>query len=176
MSKCDLCHRLRKLCPLCWECIRSKLNLRDETMGVSIISEGPRNVSSLNIPFRDATLSSRDNMWIMKVRMQISVDLYWRVCVHVLGVQSSPKQPWLFPQEADLPDGIHIPYTNGVTLVGFFVWDDDRPTIRKYFQQTANILERPTHATPNFRIDIVQVLMSPTFLDALCRIPNQVSE
>jgi hypothetical protein len=141
-------------------------------MGVSIISEGPRNVSSLNIPLRDATWSSSDNMWIMNVRMQISVDLFWRVCVHVLGSQSYPEQPWLFPQEADLPDGIHIPYTNGVTLVGFFAWyeieDDIRPTIRKYFQQTANILKRPTHATPNFRIDIVQVLMSPTFLDGLC--------
>ena len=166
MSECRLCQQR----PLCWKCHLLRINQGDERMSVNIISlVGPRHVTSLNVPLQDACWSSSCNMWIMNVRMKIRVDLYWRVLVYVMGLRMVliDHTYTLFPQGADLPDGIHIPYTNGVTLVGFFRWyevhEDDIPGIRTYFQQTENILAYPRRVMPNFWIELVQVLLSPAF-------------
>jgi hypothetical protein len=171
ISECGLCQQR----PLCWRCHLSRINQRYERMSVNIISSVGSRETSSSIPLQDAFWSSSENVWIMNVRMKIRVDLYWRVLVYVMGLRVDliDHGYTLLPQGADLPDIIHIPYTNGVTLVGFFrrdeIHDDDIPGVKEFFRQNVNILARPSQVRPepNFRIELYQVLLSPTFFQRL---------
>ena len=161
--------------PLCWKCHLSRIKQRDERMGVNIISsEGARDGTSLTIPFQDAFWSSSCNMWIMNLRMKVRVDLFRRLLVNVMGLRLDliDNSYTLFPPGAKLPDIVRIPYTNGVTLVGYFRWDEvheeDIPLLRKCFRKNVNILAHPRHARtnlPNFMIELKQVVLSPTFFE-----------
>jgi len=155
MSECGLCQQR----PLYCRCRIPRI-VRDKRMGVNIISSA----GSRSIPLQDAFWSSSCNVWIVRVNMNIRVDLYRRVRVYVMGLLVDPIDHGytLFPRGADLPEIIRIPYTKGVTLVGYFAWDrayDD--DLRQYYRQNLNILQCPPHV-PNFCINLAQVLFSPT--------------
>ena len=159
MRECGLCTQR----PLCGKCSRINVKI--------LLSVGIRDVRTLNIPFQDAVWV--DNEWIMKVGMDVRVDSYWQVIVYVMGMRIDPIHHGysLFPEEQELPDGIRIPYTDGVTLIGFFKWyevhDDDIARMRKYFRHNVDILARPAYMMQKFSIGIVQVVLSPTFFQSL---------
>ena len=111
----------------------------------------------------------------MKVNRNIRIDLFWRQIVHVNGLQIGLMRRrhsyWLFPEGAELPDGIHIHYNNGITLIGFFNWDEvhkkEEARMRGYIKRNVDILARPTcMMTQKVKITIIQVALPPSFLQA----------
>ncbi len=110
----------------------------------------------------------------MKVAVKVRIDLFWRQIVRVNGLQIDLISPGytLFPDGAELPDGIRIHYTNGVTMIGFFNWyevtDKEEARMRRCFRRNVDILARPTFMmTQKVWIRIIQVALPPSFLQRM---------
>lgn len=161
-SLCGLCTQH----PLCSKCYQASVDIS--------FSVGLRNVRTLSMPFQDAFWDEKSNRYVMKMAMKVRVDLFWHLIVRVNGLQIDLiKQGYrLFPEGAELPHGIHIHYTNGVTLIGFFNWyevtDKEEARMRRYFKGNVDILARPTSMmTQKVWIKIIQVALPPTFLQRM---------
>ena len=163
-SFCGLCMQH----PLCWKCYKANVDIS--------FSVGPRNVRTLSMPFQDAFWDEHSKRYVMKVNTKVRVDLFWRQIVHVNGLQINLMRRrhsyWLFPEGAELPDGIHIYYSNGVTLIGFFVWyrvlEQEEARMRRYFQRNVDVLARPTFMmTQKVWIRIIHVALPQTFLQRM---------
>lgn len=156
---CGLCTQH----PLCSKCYQAHVDIS--------ISVGLTNVRTLSMPFQDAFWDGKSNRYVMKVAMKLRVDLFWRQIVRVNGLQIDliRRGYRLFPEEAELPDGIHIHCTNSVTLIGFFNWyevtDKEKNRMRRCFKGNVDILARPTSMmAQKVWIRIIQVALPPTFL------------